>query len=154
MSATGGSWINDGLADAVFSSFRYPNDVLVKIDVSWLNPRKIRDITVVGDKRMLTVTDMDITEPVRIYDKGVSDERSTAEFVDSFASFRSSTREGDISIPRVAMTEPLWEECSHFLACIEDGTAPLSGGPEGLAVVRALEAVDRSMAGNGREVAI
>src|SRR5947209_6837870 len=63
VSAVGGTWINDGLEDAVFASFRYPNDVLVKLDASWLNPRKVRDITIVGEHRMMTVDDMNLNEP-------------------------------------------------------------------------------------------
>lgn len=154
VSGIGGNWINPGLEDAVFAALRYPNDVLVKIDASWLNPRKVRDITIVGEKRMLTVDDMNLTEPLRIYDKGVSDERIVPDFVDTFASFRASTREGDISVPRVPTGEPLRAECEHFLECIEFRKRPLSGGPEGTAVVRALEALDRSIADGGRETPV
>jgi predicted dehydrogenase len=154
VSAVGGTWINDGLEDAVFASFRYPNGVLVKLDASWLNPRKVRDITIVGEHRMMTVDDMNLNEPLRIYDKGVSNERMVPDFVDTFASFRASTREGDISVPKVPTGEPLRAECDHFLVCIESSTRPLSGGPEGAAVVRALEAIDRSIASGGREVPV
>jgi predicted dehydrogenase len=154
VSAIGGTWINPGLEDAVFASLRYPNDVLVKLDASWLNPRKVRDITIVGEKRMLTVDDMNLTEPVRIYDKGVSDERIVPEFVDTFASFRASTREGDITVPRVPIGEPLRAECDHFIECIEFRKRPLTGGLEGAAVVRVLEALDRSIADGGRETPV
>jgi predicted dehydrogenase len=125
--------------------------VLVNLHVSWLNPRKTRDITVVGEKRMLTFDDMNLGEPLRLYDKQVTDERTTAPYVDSYVSFRASVREGDITIPRVALGEPLRAECDHFLECIRTGRAPLTGGPEGLAVVRTLEAIQRSMQGAGRE---
>jgi predicted dehydrogenase len=150
-SATGGTWINPGIHDAVFATLRYPGDVLVNLHVSWLNPRKTRDITVVGEKRMLTFDDMNLGEPLRLYDKQVTDERTTAPYVDSYVSFRASVREGDITIPRVALGEPLRAECDHFLECIRTGRAPLTGGPEGLAVVRTLEAIQRSMQGAGRE---
>src|SRR5437773_1063505 len=86
-SALGGSWINEGIEDVVFATLRYPGEVLVNLHVSWLNPRKARDITVVGEKRMLTFDDMNLSESLRIYDKRVTDERTPMTYVDSFASF-------------------------------------------------------------------
>jgi len=150
-SATGGTWINEGREDVVFASLRYPKEVMVNLHVSWLNPRKARDITVVGERRMLTFSDMDLSEPIRIYDKTVTEERTIPTFIDNFASFRASVREGDITIPRVAMGEPLRTECDHFIECIVEGRPPLTGGPEGLAVVSVLEAIDRSIANSGQE---
>ncbi|HET9444232.1 MAG TPA: Gfo/Idh/MocA family oxidoreductase [Acidimicrobiales bacterium] len=150
VSAQGGRWINDGLEDAVFATFRYPGDVLVNLHSSWLNPRKARDITVVGDRSMLTLDDMNLNEPLRIYDKGVTDERVTPGFVDTFASFRASVREGAITIPKVSLGEPLRAECEHFLDCVASGRPPLTGGREGVAVVRALTALERSLDNDGR----
>jgi len=145
VSASGGSWINPGIADAVFATLRYPGDVLVNLHASWLNPRKARDITVVGDKRMLTFDDVNLGEPIRIYDKQVSDELSSASFVDTFSSFRMSVRDGDVAVPRVSAGEPLKNECEHFLECVLEGKTSRSGGPEGTAVVRTLEALTRSL---------
>lgn len=153
-SAVGGSWINDGIEDAVFATLRYPNGVLVNLHSSWLNPRKSRDITLVGDKSMLTLDDMNLLEPLRIYDKGVTDETIQAPFVDTFASFRASVREGTISIPKVSLGEPLRSECDHFLECVSTGRQPATGGREALAVVRALEAISRSARNSGREEAV
>ena len=150
-SAIGGTWINPGIEDAVFTTLRYPGDVLVNVHASWLNPRKARDVTVAGSKRMLSFDDMNLLEPVRIYDKQVTDKTTTPSFVDSFASFRASVREGDITIPRLSGGEPLKTECDHFLECITKGGAPLVGGKEAGAVVKTLEAIDRSMRDHGRE---
>jgi predicted dehydrogenase len=150
-SAVGGSWINAGIEDAVFTTLRYPADVLVNLHVSWLNPRKTRDITVVGETRMLTFDDMELGEPLRIYDKRVTDERTPAEYVDSFASFRSSVREGDIIIPKVALREPLQAECDHFLDCIVGGKQPLTNAREAVAVLQVLEAIQRSVRHAGQE---
>ncbi|HJQ85547.1 MAG TPA: Gfo/Idh/MocA family oxidoreductase [Candidatus Binatia bacterium] len=151
VSAVGASWINPGVEDAVFATLRYSGDVLVNLHVSWLNPRKTRDVTVVGERRMLTFDDMNVAEPLRVYDKQVTDERTAAPWVDSFASFRASVRDGDVTIPKVGPNEPLKAECDHFLDCIATGAAPLSGGPEALAVVRALDAIGRSARAGGRE---
>jgi len=150
-SAIGHDWINSGIEDAVFATLRYPNDVLVNLHASWLNPRKARDITVVGDKRMLTFDDMDGLEPIRIYDKQVTDDRVKPGFVDSISSFRASVRIGDISIPNVATGEPLKTECEEFLRCIVEGARPAADGRFGVGVVRALEAMDLSMEAHGRE---
>jgi predicted dehydrogenase len=150
-SAIGGTWINAGVEDAVFATIRYPYDVLVNLHVSWLNPRKARDITVAGEKRMLTFDDMNLAEPVRLYDRCVSNDRISPGFIDSFASFRASIRDGDITIPRISSGEPLRTECEHFLKCIATGAEPCTGVREGLAVVRALEAIERSIRHSGRE---
>jgi predicted dehydrogenase len=152
--AVGGTWINEGLEDAVFATLRYPSDVLVNLHASWLNPRKAREITVVGERAMLTLDDMNLAEPIRIYDKGVAEERITPAFTDTFSSFRASIREGDITIPKFPMGEPLRNECEHFLDCIIDGATPLTDAAEGVAVVRALEAIERSVAEHGREVPV
>ncbi len=151
VSAVGGRWLNPGIEDAVFSTLRYPNEVLVNLHVSWLNPRKARDITVVGERRMLTFDDMNLNEPLRIYDKQVTEERVHATYVDTFASFRAALRDGDIVIPKVALGEPLKAECDDFLECVATGKAPLVDGAQGVAVVRALEAIQRSVSNGGRE---
>lgn len=153
-SARGGNWINPGIEDAVFATLRYPNDVLVNLHVSWLNPRKARDITVVGDRRMLTFDDMNLSEPLRMYDKGVSDERVSPSFIDTFDSFRASVREGDITIPRVPTGEPLKTECEHFLDCVIKGGRPLTDGRFGASVVRSLDAIQRSIESRGVEAAL
>jgi predicted dehydrogenase len=151
VSATGGTWINQGIEDAVFATLRYPQDVLVNLQTSWLNARKARDITVVGEKRMLTFDDTKLNEPLRIYDKQVSDVRTRPTYVDSFGSFRASVRQGNITVPKVPFAEPLAEQCAHFVECIISGKQPLTGAPESIAVVRALEAMQRSINARGRE---
>jgi len=151
VSAIGGTWINQGIEDAVFATLTYPQGVLVNLHASWLNARKARDITVVGERRMLTFDDMDLNEPLRIYDKQVTDVRTRPTYVDSFASFRASVRKGDVIVPKVPFGEPLAAQCAHFLECIVSGKQPFSGGREGIAVVRALEAMQRSIRARGRE---
>jgi predicted dehydrogenase len=146
--AHGGSWINEGIEDAVFAHLWYPGGIMVNLNVSWLSPRKVRDITIVGEQGMLTFDDMNLSEPLRLYDKQVTDTR-TPGFIDTFASFRTSIREGDILLPKVAVSEPLRSECEHFLECIANGTRPLSDGVSGAAAVRVLEALSRSLAAGG-----
>jgi predicted dehydrogenase len=154
VSASGGAFINEGIADVVFATLRYKDDVLVNLHASWLNPRKAREITVVGEKHMLTFDDVNLTEPVRIFDKRVKDDRRQMDFVDNFASFRMSVQDGEVRVPPIPASEPLRNECEHFLDCVEDGLAPLSGGNEGLAVVAVLESLSESMRRNGAAVAV
>ncbi|HEY0513845.1 MAG TPA: Gfo/Idh/MocA family oxidoreductase [Thermoanaerobaculia bacterium] len=152
--AQGGSWINPGVEDAVFANLWYPDGVMVNLHVSWLSPRKVRDITVVGEKGMLTFDDMNLSEPLRLYDRQVTEQRSTPGFIDTFASFRTSIREGDIRIPKVAMSEPLKAECDHFLECVASGARPLSDGRTGAAAVRVLDAISRSIRNGGGKEAV
>jgi predicted dehydrogenase len=150
VSAIGGTWINQGIEDAVFATLRYPQGVLVNLHASWLNSLKTRDITVVGERRMLTFDDMNFNEPLRIYEKQVSDVHFRP-FADSLASFRASVRKGNVTVPKVPLGESLATECAHFLDCIVTGQQPFTGGREGIAVVRALEAMQRSIRSGGRE---
>jgi predicted dehydrogenase len=151
VSAMGGTWMDQGIEDVVFATLRYPHGVLVNLHASWLNPRKVRHITVVGEKRMLSFDDMNLEEPLRVYDKQVSDV-STRPYADSFASFRASVPKGKISVPDVPLGEPLTTQCAHFLECIVTGKQPFTGAGEGIAVVRVLEAIQRSIrAGGGEE---
>jgi predicted dehydrogenase len=149
VSASGGAWLNPGVHDVVFTTLRYPNDVMVNIEASWLNPRKRRLISVVGADRMLTVDDMDLNEPLRLYDKGVVG--ASSEITDTFAGFRSQVREGEVRIPHVTTGEPLRAECDEFLARIQGGKGSLSDGWAGTEVVAVLEAIDRSIAENGAQ---
>jgi predicted dehydrogenase len=155
VSAVGGSWINGGVDDAMFATLRYPNQILVNLHVSWLNPRKNRDITVVGDRRMLTFDDLNLQEAIRIYDKGVAAAKEAREaataYIDTFGAFRTAVWDGDIIIPKVNLGEPLKVECDHFVECVEKKQHPLADAALGTRVVRALEAITRSLAAGGRE---
>lgn len=154
VSATGGTWINAGTEDTVFATLRYPGDILVNVRVSWLNPRKCREITVVGERRMLTFDDLNLEEPIRVYDKGVAEDPRSVPYGDDYVGFRASVRHGAMTIPHVAMREPLQAECDEFLDCIESGRRPVADGHLGVAVVRALEAVERSMRAKGAEESV
>jgi predicted dehydrogenase len=151
VSATGGAWLNPGIHDAVFATLVYPENVLANLHTSWLHPRKTRDIAAIGDRRMLTFDDMNATEPLRLYDRQVTDDLTTARIIDTLHSFRSSIRDGDVLIPRVSTGEPLRNECAEFLSCLSEGRAPLAGGAFAVDVVRVLEALDRSLRSGGRE---
>lgn len=144
VSARGESFLNRGVEDVVVASFSYPNRVLAHVHASWLNPRKVREITVVGERKMVVWNDMDLNEPVRIYDKSVSVEKEPI-YSDSFGAFRMQVRNGDVIVPAITGGEPLAAECSHFLECIRTGATPINNGHNAIRVLKALEAADRSM---------
>jgi predicted dehydrogenase len=149
--AAGGSWLKPGNEDAVFATLGYPGGILLNLQSSWLSPCKVRQITVVGEEGLLTFDDMSLSEPVRIHRKPARGAGDGPGYLDSFASFRTGPGEGEIEVPRFAGHEPLKAECDHFLDCIEGGQSPLTGGRSGLAVVRALEMIERALRANGRE---
>lgn len=153
VSAKGGSWLNPGIEDVVFVTMSYPNDILVHIEASWLNPRKRRLVAAIGSDRMLTVDDMEMNEPIRLYDKGIL-ETSEDQITDTFAGFRSQIREGEVRIPHVTGGEPLKAECDEFLRRISGGAESLSNGWDGARIVAVLDAIDRSMAQDGASVSV
>jgi predicted dehydrogenase len=148
VSARGGAYIQPGIEDVVFLNVKYPNQRMAHIHVSWLDPHKIRKVTLVGSRKMAVFDDMETTEKVRIYDKGVS----PPDFVSYDQTF--SLRFGDITAPQLAMVEPLKLECEHFLDCVRERTAPRTGPDSGVEVVRILEAGQRSLEEDGRPVPV
>ena len=152
VSCRGGSWLNKGIDDTVFATFDYPGGKLVHIHASWLHPRKSRYMVVVGSRRMLSVNDMDLSEPLRIYDKGVED--GPHEVHDTFASFRANIRDGAITIPNVSLGEPLRAECDEFVNRLLGKSDRTSDGWAGLEVVRALAAMSLSARRNGALVSL
>jgi predicted dehydrogenase len=122
---------------------------MANIQLSWLDPRKERRLTVVGSKKMVELDDAHPVEKLRIYDKGYDRPPSFTEYAEFLA-----IRNGDIHIPMVSMAEPLDLECRHFVDCVEHGKRPLTDGPSALAVVRVLEAASRSLAADGTPVDI
>ncbi|UCF05930.1 MAG: Gfo/Idh/MocA family oxidoreductase [bacterium] len=150
ISAIGHSYIRPEIEDVAFITLIYPNSVHANIQVSWLNPNKIRKTTVVGSKKMLVYDDVSSLEKIRIYDKGVT----VQPHYDTFGEFQLSYRYGDISIPKLDDAEPLKIECQHFIDCIEKGELPRSSGVHGLEVLLALDAAGRSMKAQGQIVHI
>lgn len=134
--ANGKCFLQRGIEDVVFFSLDFPGGQVAHAQVSWLDPHKIRKFTVVGTKKMAAFDDMEATEKIRIYDKGVNQEIRYGSYDEVL-----TLREGDIGIPYFRMTEPLRLEAAHFLDCVREGKRPLSDGENGLEVVRVLEAI-------------
>jgi len=149
VSARGQSYLQPGIEDVVFMSLNFGDSAMGHVHVSWLDPHKIRRITIVGSKRMAVFDDLEPNEKLKIYDKGAE---INAEY-DSFAEY-VGLRFGDITVPYIKVGEPLRIECDHFLHCVRTREQPLSDGLDGLRVVRVLEAADASLARNGEPIRI
>ncbi len=150
VSARGMSYLQDGRADVAFITFTYPQGILANIHVSWLDPKKIRQLTVVGDRKMVTWDDMTPGNPITIYDKGVVRE----PFYKDFGEFQLVTKDGDVLIPKVPAIEPLRAQSDYFVSCVQSNRIGLCGPQEGADVVNALEAIEKSMAMNGAPIRI
>lgn len=138
------------IEDVATMTLSFPNNTIAFIHNSWLDPDKIRKITIVGSKKMLVYDDVNPNEKIRIYDKGVD----TPPYYDTFAEFHFSYRYGDIYTPRLNEYEPLRAECEHFLECVKSGTTPQSDGYSGLRIVTILEAANRSLRNGGAQQSI
>jgi predicted dehydrogenase len=145
LTAVGHSYVQPDIEDVAFINLQYPDRVLAHLHVSWLDPNKVRTITVVGSKKMLVYDDVSNTEKLRVYDKGVN----VLPHYDSFGEFQLSYRYGDIVLPRIEDSEPLRNEADHFIQAIREDVVPRSDGYSGLEVVRALEAACNSIREGG-----
>ena len=133
--ARGESFLRKGIEDVVFSYLRFPSGVVAHTHVSWLDPHKIRKLTVVGSEKMAVFDDMEPERKLTVHDKGPV-QRPATEW---------QVREGDIHIPKLAREEPLRRECAHFISLVNGEGNPLAPAREGLAVVRTLELLQESL---------
>ncbi len=146
VSAKGGVYIKKNVEDVVFLTLTFSNGLIGHIHVSWLEPCKIRNLTLIGDKKMVVFDDINQLEPIRIYDKGVVKEKK----YDTFGEFQLILRDGDVVIPKIALSEPLKNECSEFIDAIENKKTPVSNAEFGLRVVKVLFAAQKSLENRGK----
>jgi len=147
VSARGNSYIRPGNEDVVFANLQFDGGQTAEIHTSWLDPHKIRNMTLVGSRKMVTFDDTAASEKIRIYDKGADRQVDYDSYADLI-----SLRQGDIWIPSVTMTEPLAIECQHFVDCVRNNKEPDTPGQQGLDVVRILCAGQESMAQQGAPI--
>lgn len=149
VSAQGGTYLRQGLEDVVFATITFEGGIVANLHVSWLDPHKVRRVTVVGNRRMAVFDDMEPTEKIRVIDRGID----TTEHYESFQD-AITERLGDIRIPPVAHGEPLRIEVAHFLECVTDRTPPRTGAASGLRVLQILEAIEKSVRSGGTPVEV
>lgn len=152
-SAIGSRVLRNSREDVAFITLGYPGNILANIHVSWADPNKVREVVVVSAERRIVFDDLDPLERVRVFEKGVGrslDDDGTG----GFGEHQLLLRDGDIVSPHIRPSEPLKNQCGHFLHCIRRGEVPITGGEQGISVVRTMEAIDRSVARGGRPVAV
>ena len=141
VSARGEAYLRDGVEDVVFAYIRFDTGLAAHLHLSWLDPHKMRKITVVGSERMATLDDMALERKLTIWDKGFDASAETyGEYI---------TRSGAVWSPAVRNDEPLRLECEHFIDCVLTGARPHTDGAAGVRVVRVLEALQASLDAGG-----
>jgi predicted dehydrogenase len=149
VSCSGIDLLQPGNHDVCNLTMHFPENRMGMIHVSWLDPRKERVLTVVGDRKMAVYDDLE-QEKIKIYDKGIVAPPSSGDFAD----FQISYRYGGSYSPFINEREPLKAECGDFIRCIAESQTPLTDGENGLAVVEVLEAANQSLRQYGMPVAI
>lgn len=153
VAASGMSYIQNGIEDVVFMNMKFDDGTIVHTHVSWLDPKKVRMVTIIGSRKMAIYDDISDNK-IKIFDKGIdinSKNNNLGEF-DNFGKFQLIKRAGDIYIPKINFTEPLRSEASHFINCIIKKKNPVSDGPNGLMVTKIIEAALESLKNRSREI--
>ena len=144
----GSAHITPGIEDVTSMWLNFSNNRTAMIHSSWLDPRKTREMTIVGSKRMIVYDDIAAIEKIKIYDARVE----RPPHYDTFGDFHYSYHYGDMHVPYIRQEEPLRSECQHFLDCVKEGIRPLTDGRRGLELVRILEASSQSLKQGGAPI--
>lgn len=150
LNCQGSAHITPGIEDVTAMSLQFPGGCSAIIHSSWLDPRKVREMTIVGSQRMVLYDDVATQEKIKIFDARVE----RPPHYDTFAEFHYAYHHGDMYVPFIQQEEPLKNECKHFIGCIISGDQPLTSGDDGANVVRLLEASSQSLSQNGAPVTI
>jgi predicted dehydrogenase len=150
VSAVGGRFLHPTKDDVGFITLSYPGGIIGNIQASWIDSNKVREVVVVGGRQRIVFDDLNNLEKIKIFEKGVA----ISGDVDTFGEFQLMLRDGNIMSPKVETSEPLKNQCQHFVDCVTSGQEPLSGGRAGLDVVRMMAAIDRSLRGGGVPVPV
>ncbi len=146
----GSAHVTPGIEDVTSMSLTFRKDRSAIIHSSWLDPRKVREMTIVGSQRMIVYDDVAPQEKIKIFDARVE----RPPHYDTFAEFHYAYHYGDMYSPYIKQEEPLRAECQHFLDCIQSGDHPMTSGKQGLDLVRILEASSASLKLGGSPVSM
>ena len=150
VSAIGRAHVTPGIPDIVSLTLPDDNTVMANVILSWLDPRKVRDLTIIGTRKMVVYDDTATAEKISIYDKGANG----PDQYRSYGEFQVTYRYGDRVSPVIQNHEPLREQSEHFVSCIRNGKTPKSDGASGERVVRVLAAAQRSLDNEGMRTAL
>lgn len=149
VSARGSACVQPGIHDVAYIELQLEGGIKTQIHVSWLDPCKVRRLTIVGDRKMAVYNDVSLAEKVRIYDTGVE-----PPITDNFGEFQLSYRYGEMVAPYIPWQEPLRLQCEHFVDSVRSGARPHTDAAQGVAVVAVLEAASFSLANGGIRVPV
>jgi len=144
----GAAHITPGIEDVTSMSLTFSKERSAIIQSSWLDPKKIREMTIIGSKRMIAYDDLAPQEKIKIFDARVE----RPPHYDTFAEFHYAYHYGDVYSPYIKQDEPLKTECGHFIDCLRNGRTPITSGVKGMEVVKILEASSLSLKENGGPV--
>jgi predicted dehydrogenase len=150
LNCQGNAHFTSGIEDVTNLSLTFRNQRFATIQSSWLEPRKVRQMTFVGTEKMIVFDDLQPLEKIRIHDVRVE----RPPHYEDFAEFHYSYHYGDCYVPRIDQVEPLKVMCGHFLDCVADGATPLTCGRRGMELVGILEAASESLRHRGAPVAL
>lgn len=150
VSATGLGHLSATGEDTAYVTVFYSGSIIAHLNVNWLSPVKIRRTLIGGTQSMIVYDDNEVSEKVKVYDKGVTVKNGPESLYKLLVSYRS----GDMYAPRIDVTEALLVEVQHFADCVQNGTTPISDGQAGLRVVSVLEAATRSLKDRGRSARV
>jgi predicted dehydrogenase len=148
VSATGMAHVSGQPENIAYLTLFFDSSLIAHVHVNWLAPVKVRRTLLGGSRKMIVYDDLEPSEKVKVYDKGITKGDTTDSVYQMLVGYRS----GDMWAPQLDVREALHTEAEHFIRCIARGEAPLTGGLAGLRVVRILEAAARSMRERGRLV--
>jgi predicted dehydrogenase len=146
VAATGINHVIGGTENLAYLTVFFEQNLIAHVNVNWLSPVKIRRTLIGGSKQMIVYDDMEPSEKVKIYDKGITVTNGSDSLYQAMVNYRS----GDMFAPQLDVSEALKVELQHFVDCVENGTTPITGGLAGLQVVRILESASQSMRQRGR----
>jgi predicted dehydrogenase len=146
-SAVGADHTGGGSVDMAYVTVQFESSLIAHFHVNWLSPVKVRQILIGGSRRMLVYNDMEPSEKLRVYDRGV---KVTAQ--EGIYRTLVDYRTGDMWAPKLELREALSAECEHFADCVRFNKVPLSDGHAGLQVVRLLEAASKSLGSDGKKM--
>ena len=150
VSATGLAHIAGQPENIAYMTMFFDGRLIAHVHVNWLAPVKVRRTLLGGSRRMIVFDDLEASEKIKVYDRGISVNPSPENVYQMLIGYRA----GDMWAPQLGLAEALQNEARHFLECIDKGKAPTTDGHAGLRVVRLLEAATRSMARQGALVPI
>src|SRR5205807_8283954 len=152
VAATGAAHLRGHPANMAYLTCFFADDLIAHLHVNWLAPVKIRRTLIGGDRQMIVYDDLEPSEKVKVYDKGVTVSTSPEEGLEGAHDLLVSYRAGDVLAPQLGVNEALSSVAQHFADCVREGKRPLTDGNAGLRVIRLLEAAEQSLANGGTAV--